>query len=55
MKQVIRIVVIILCVAALFYLVVTLARSVSEQDTGLLDDRAVRALAAAPGGGTPAG
>ena len=36
MPTILRIIVAVLCVIALYYLVVTLARSVSEQDTGSL-------------------
>lgn len=36
MPTILRIVLIVLCVIALYYLVVTLARSVSEQETGSL-------------------
>lgn len=36
MPTILRIILVVLCVVALYYLVVTLARSVSEQETGSL-------------------
>lgn len=46
MPTIVRIVLVVLCVAALYYLVVTLARSVSEQETGSLRERAKPWIAA---------